>query len=431
MNAPAHFTVTLICTGLVAMAAHAAEQPSPIAALGLHGFADTRVGMRTQHDANQDDVSLAEARLQLDAQRYVGPVSAQFRADFLYDDMINGQPLDIEQGKGWIDLREANLQFSPMAMMDVKMGRQILTWGTGDLLFINDLFPKDYQAFFIGRDEQYLKAPSDAIITSVFHEWVNVDLVYTPRFDADRFISGERISFYSPLAGARVGQHDPVHAERPDDWLQDDEVALRLSRNLSGYEWALYAYHGYWKSPRGYNSDTGKATFPPMRSAGASMRGQMADGIGNVEVAYFDSIDDPNGDDPAVPNSEARLLLGYEREVVQNLTGSAQYYVEQLQDYAALRSTLPTGQRAGDETRHVVTLRLTKMLLSQNLALSLFTFYSPSDEDAFIRPRATYKATDNWSITAGGNVFLGEHEHTFFGQFEDNSNLYVGARYSF
>jgi hypothetical protein len=74
--------------------------------------------------------------------------------------------------------------------MDVKLGRQILTWGTGDLIFINDLFPKDWISFFIGRDTDYLKAPSDAIKVSLFGEQANLDIVYTPQFDSDRFIEG-------------------------------------------------------------------------------------------------------------------------------------------------------------------------------------------------------------------------------------------------
>ena len=36
---------------------------------------------------------------------------------------------------------------------DVKIGQQVLTWGTGDYVFLNDLFPKDYPSFFAGRSD--------------------------------------------------------------------------------------------------------------------------------------------------------------------------------------------------------------------------------------------------------------------------------------
>jgi len=36
-----------------------------------------------------------------------------------------------------------------------------------------------------------------------------------------------------------------------------------------------------------------------------------------------------------------------------------------------------------------------------------------------------------WVVDAGVNDFFGREEHSFFGQFENNSNIYVGVRYNF
>jgi len=395
-----------------------------ILGIDLHGFVDARAGVRTQSDPQQDDDPLGEIRLQLDAQRASKIATLQVRADFLYDGVADETEVDLETGDGWLDLREANALVSTWSSVDLKAGRQILTWGTGDLLFINDLFPKDWVSFLIGRDEEYLKAPSDALLVSLFPGWANLDLAYTPRFDPDRFVDGERLSFFNP-------SETTVDADRPDDWFTDDETAIRLSRNLAGYEVAAYGYRGFWKSPAGVDPPTGEATFPRLQTMGASARGQVADGIGNAEFGYYDSLDDRDGDDPFVRNRELRALLGYQRELAQDLTAGLQYYLEYMLDHEDYLATLADGQPAADEDRHVLTLRLTQQLLSQTLLLSLFTFYSPSDQDAYVRPMVAYKATDQWLLTAGANVFLGEERHTFFGQFEDNSNLYAGARYSF
>ena len=399
--------------------------------LSVHGFYDLRGGVRTQGDSNQGDETLGEARLQFDVQRDFDAATLQFRSDVLYDWVLNETKVQLEEGKGWVDVREANLLFSPVNMMDVKIGRQIVTWGTGDLIFINDLFPKDFQSFFVGRDEEYLKAPSDALFVSLFLDWVNFDVVYTPRFDADRFISGQRISFFNPAVGRHTGEDTPIRVNRPNDWFSDDEIALRLSRNVNGYELAGYAYRGYWKSPRGADPVTGSATFPMLQVFGASARGQIAGGIGHLEVGYYDSLNDRNGDDPLVPNREMQVLLGYQHELARDLTTTLQYYLEYKLDYDAFTRAIPESQPIADEDRHVVTARLTQLLWNQDLTLSLFAFYSPSDEDGYVRPTVSYKATDQWLLTAGGNIFLGNRQHTFFGQFEDNSNIYAGARYSF
>jgi hypothetical protein len=408
------------------------EQKEPFTLpLDLHGFWEVRFGARIQHDPHEKGVSIGESRLQLEWQRAISEALLSLKGDFVYDPVMDRYATNLERGEGWFDLREANLSLRPLSFLDMKIGRQVLTWGTGDLIFINDLFPKDWNSFLIGRDVEYLKAPSDAIKASLFSQAANLDIVYTPRFDPDRFIDGRRISYFNAMLGRRAGRDAVVRADIPDDWFTDDEIAARLFRNMGGYQAALYGYHGFWKSPGGMNPVTGHATFPELAAYGASLRGPMLSGIGNVEAGYYDSMDDRDGDNPFVNNSEFRFLAGYEKELARNFTGAVQYYLEHMMDHGSYRHTLPPGVTPRDEDRHVFTLRLTRLLMNQNLTLSLFTFYSPSDNDAYLRPNVNYKASDSWTVEAGGNIFIGEQDHTFFGQFERNSNLYMGARYSF
>ncbi len=397
----------------------------------LTGFWEARAGARTQTDPYEKDASLGETRLQLQAERAWDAATLRVTADFLYDPVLDRHAVDLETGQGWVDLRETYVLMRPLSMLDLKVGRQVLTWGTGDLLFINDLFPKDWNAFFIGRDAEYLKAPSDAIKASLFFPWANLDVLYVPRFDADRFIDGRRISYYSGILGRRAGRDAKIDPLRPDDWFADDEWAGRLYRTVGGVELALYAYDGFWKSPSGMDPASGRATFPRLTAYGASVRGPVGKGIANLEVGYYDSADDRDGDDPFVNNSEWRFLVGYEQELAQNFTAGLQYYVEHLVHHAAYERTLPAGAPARDAWRQVVTLRLTKLLLRQDLELSLFGYVSPSDEDAYVRGRIHYKLNDRWSAEIGTNVFWGDEAHTFFGQFEKNTNVYAGVRWSF
>jgi len=395
------------------------------------GFWEARIGARTQHDTRQKHMSLAETRLQLEIERQFQGILFRVKNDFLFDPVQDDYRNDLETGRGWLDLREAYAAFTPLDFMDVKVGRQILTWGTGDLVFINDLFPKDWNSFLIGRDMEYLKAPSDAAKASLFSGLANLDLVYTPAFDADRFIDGSRVTFWNPAAGGLTGRSMRVRAERPQHWFHDDEIALRLYRNIGGVELAAYGYRGFWKSPAGTNPVNGKATFPDLDVVGASARGNFLRGVANAEFGYLRSREDLNGRKPLVRNSEMRLLLGYEQEVARNLTAGAQWYVEHMLDYPDYRRNLPAGAKRADETRHVATLRLTKLMMSQNLRISVFTFYSPTDRDAFVLPNIHYKLSDRWSVEAGANLFAGEQPHTFYSQFGPNSNVYAAARFSF
>jgi len=339
----------------------------------------------------------------------------------------------LDRGEGWVDLRQANVLLSPVQWMDVKVGRQILTWGTGDLLFLNDNFPKDWQSYFIGRKVEYLKAPSDAAKFSIFTDVVNVDFVYTPQFDADRYITGQRLSYWNSLLLRRAGEDAVIDADRPNRWFRDDEFALRAHKTVDGIELAAYGYWGYWKRPLGVRPGNMRPYFPNLNVYGASVRGTLYGGVANFEGAYYDSLEDRAGDDPFVPNSEIRLLMGYSRdlpELMSDFSVGLQYYVEWMMNHDEYRRTLPPNTPAADRVRHLLTFRLTKLLMNQNLELSLFAYFSPSDQDAYLRPHVSYKIDDHWTVDFGGNVIFGKYDHTFFGQLERNSNVYFGIRYA-
>lgn len=397
--------------------------------LNISGFWDYRVGIRTQQDPNESQQSLHEMRLQLALQKEIASTVINITADFLADSTSSQHAVDLENGQGWIDLREANIVISPLSYMDLKLGRQILTWGTGDLIFINDLFPKDWQAFFIGRDLEYLKAPSDAIKASFFSDYVNLDIAYTPQFDADRSISGDKLSYYSPLSNSLVGDQHIIKPGKP----HADEIALRLYKNIGTNELALYAYHGFWKSPVGFDPINNTHRYPALRSVGASLRTPLWQGISNIELGYYDSYEHAARDNPFTPNSEARLLMGYEQELIQNLTISVQYYAEWMQHYDHYKASteLIGAKSKREEVRHVLTNRISLRTHQQNIAWSLFTFYSPTDNDGYVRPNIHYNYSDSWSLEAGGNFFIGQKESTFFAQFQKNNNLYASIRYGF
>lgn len=395
------------------------------------GFWEARWGQWQEDQRYLSRQPIAESRLHLATERAYNKATFNLSADLLYDNVSTEQDAKLESGQGWLDLRTANIVFSALANTDIRLGRQILTWGTGDLIFINDLFPKDWNSFLTGRDDSYLKAPSDAVKLSLFSNTVNLDLVYTPRFDADRYIDGERVSYYNASLGRIAGTDALVIAEKPAQWFEDDEFALRLYRNISAYEVALYGYSGFWKSPGGATPITGNAIFPRLNVYGASLRGPLLGGIVNGEWGYYDSIDDASGNNPLINNSEQRLLLGYEHELIANLTLAIQLYSTRMQNYDAYRQALPGALSATAQNRHEISTRVTWLALNQKLTTSLFLRYSASDKDYYLRPKFHYAVDDHWSYELGANIFYGEQADTFFGQFKHSDNIYAALRYGF
>jgi hypothetical protein len=393
---------------------------------GLVRFWDTRLGIRTQGDDLVDnDYTLAETRLRLEYEQQWQQAAFILKSDLLLDALADDRGIDIEKREGWLQLREVKLGLQPHSKVDMSLGRQVLTWGTGDLIFINDLFPKDFNSFFIGRAEEYLKSPVDALRVSAYFDLLNVDLVYSPRFDSNLYLDPQRLSFF----GSPGDPH--LRVDTPDEWFSDDEFYVRANRRLGSWELALYGYNGFWKGPEGFDLDRQVLVFPELAVYGASARGSLAGGILNVEYGYYDSKNAGlHGKDHAPP-SEQRLLLGYQRELARELTLGLQYYLTHIEDYGEYQYDRLPGSPHRDRNRHVVTARLSKLLMNQDLRLSLFAFLSPSDEDGYLRPQCHYKLDDWRSVEVGANVFFGKDNDTFFGQLRDNTNIYTAFRYDY
>ena len=395
---------------------------------GLYG------GRLDKNNPTATEQTVSETRLQLRAQHAGDNAEFFGRLDFLFDG-ADSSTYDWE-------LREGYLKFRPGSHFDIKVGRQVLTWGTGDLIFINDVFAKDYGSFFVGRDDQYLKAPQNALRAEYYSPLGELALVWSPRFEPNRLPTGERLSYYNPFVPGIVGTglsplfyFDPPQPE-PD--FRNGEIAARFSRNVAGFNGALYAYHGFYKNPLGATVmaiDDSTMTFlpyyPRLNLFGASLRGQVAGGILWLEGGYLDSRDDPSGDNPLIVNSSVTGLFGFERQIATNLTANLQWQIDYMLDYDMFAAQQAPGIFVRDRARHLVTSRITRLAMDENLTLSAFGFYSPSDEDTYVRLSANYKYSDEVTIAVGGNIFTGRYENTDFGRFQKNDNVYLKLTYNY
>lgn len=351
------------------------------------GFLEAGLGTRFDEDPLVDKRNtLEELRWRIESEWRPGKVTVGVRADAIYDAI---------ESKWDADFRDLTAAFSLGDTIDVKVGRQVQTWGTGDLVFLNDLFPKDFISFFAGRDDEYLKAPGNAARFTWYSDAINADFVWTPIFEPDIYLTGERFSFYSPQAGENIAPSPPFHAPEPDESFSNGEFALRLYRTVESTEYAVYAYRGFFKQP----------PFAEMNAYGASFRRPAGPGLFNIETSHYDSDTD-----------QTRFLLGYEWEAQPRFTVGLQYYLE---------------RNEAAKNRYMLTNRLTYRAGMDKYTWSLFTFYSPSDDDYYFRPQFTYRHSDEWSLTAGANLLGGDEAHTFFGQLDDASNAYVRVRYHY
>jgi hypothetical protein len=369
------------------------------------------------------DLLLAEERLRLDIFGWTEAIeaSARVKGDFVFDNVTE----EFDQ-----DLREAYLDYTK-GNFDFRLGRQIITWGVGDLLFINDVFPKDWVSFFSGRPLEYLKIGVDGSRSRYSSEIMNAEMIVIPFFEPDNLPSSNRFFLFDPFSAVPTRDE-----EKPDTTLENTELALRLYRRLGDFDVSAYMYKGFWRTP-GMRLDNPALPamltifYPPLFVYGLSAQKSALDGVVSFETGYYHSRDDEDGDDPMIPNSQIRFLFGYQRQIWEDFTAGVQYYGEIMEDHRAYENALPAGFPVQKEYRDTVTLRLEQLLKHQTLRLSLFTFYSPADNDYLIQPNVSYKFTDNLSTTLGANIFGGEKETTFLGQFDKDDNIYLTVRYDF
>lgn len=390
----------------------------------FHGFVQSNWSIRTTGVSRagllSDDLLLGEERLQLELERYSRRGTAGFflKVDIFHDALT--ERADLELRESYLDV-----VLDPVGL---RIGRQIMTWGVGDLIFINDVFPKDYAAFFSGRPLQYLKVGVDALKLDLFTAPVSAEIVLIPSFQPDRLPTADRFVLFDPFAGL------PRVEQRPRPSVSDAEVALRLYRRVAGADLSLYLYRGFQGSPAAKlapeaGPERVLLRFPRLNVFGASLERAGFNGVVSAEVGYYDSRD-AGASDPSVPNSELRGLIGYRRQLWPETQLGVQYYVEWMQDHDAYLASLSPDAGRRDEWRQVATLRYTQSLAYQTWQVGFFLFLGLSEADYLAIPEVRHRLTEDLWAALGANVFGGGRQD-LFGAFDPNDNVYLTVRYGF
>jgi hypothetical protein len=390
----------------------------------IHGFLQANYSARLTGlqppTSEGGDFLFGEERFQLRLDKSGEKGRLFIRSDFFHDAVANRPDLEV---------REAYADTS-IGVSDVRVGRQLLIWGTGDYLFINDVFAKDWGAFFSGRPVEYLRVPQDAAKLDLSAGGISAEIVAMPFFQADKLPSRDRFSQFDPFSGAARTTQEPGMRYGNTEW------AARIYGSAGGFDTALYLYHGFFRmsalQPNSMTTPTlVTETFPRLAVYGASTRGNALGGVVSVEIGYYDSLLNRDGLDSAIPNSSFRYLMGYQRQLWEDFTVGLQYYGEVMMQYSAYRTSVPTGFPFQDQHRQLATVRLTQFFWNQTLRVGLLAFYSPTDQDYYLIPEVRYSISDNLWVSATGNIFGGRRPTTLFGQLDANDNLAVTVRYEF
>ncbi len=390
------------------ISARAADAPE------IHGFLQAhtaaRLGGVDCPPGTVCDWPYNEQRLQLKAEGsgLEGALGYAGKLDLLNDAALGDSDLDV---------RELYADYNA-ERFTLRAGRQVITWGVADLLFINDTFPKDWVSFFGGLPLEYLKRGSDALRLDLYPDFADVQIVLA-RFRKDLLPDRDRFVLPGPDISAALDEPSEL------------EAGLRISRYFGSWDGAMYLSRTHYRAPAlSQTAGQWRGEFPRLNAYGASLSGPLWNGVLSLEAGYYDSAEDPDGTDPAVENSQTRLLFGYSRQIAEDTTLGVQAYAEWMHDHDAYLDTLPAGFPERDELRTVATLRFTQFHMHQTLRLGLFAFWGVSEGDGYLIPSVRYAFSDALWGEVGANVFVGERSGQF-GVLGDNDNIYATLRYAF
>lgn len=412
---------TRIAVAMTALAFAATSEAVASTQYELGGFAQASYGVRTWPTnsctpAQVCRFMLGEERLQLKLQAHTeGEVDAAFTGitDLIHDDVL---------GESRLDPRELYVELSRGRLM-VRVGRQVITWGTGDLFFVNDIFPKDWESFYLGRPFEYFKVASDGLRVLL----APLDAVVLPRFTADALPPGARF-----LGTADAQPNQPVSGGPPPFTFHNVEAALRIYGSSQSWDGNLYASKTFYRTPSvdADNSGALHMRYPPLVVVGASAVGPFLGGVANVEAGAYYSRSNLLATRTQLPFNTARALLGYARPLWEDGTLSAQVFTETILQYKSYRAALPAGQPAHKRVHPMGSLRFTQALFEQTLQLNLLAVYAASPSEGFVNATARYSFNDAVWAEVGMNFFGGNSSGNF-GMFRRDSNAFLNTRYAF
>lgn len=377
--------------------------------VSVNGFLQANYSANTaEENPDAGDYKWSDERVRIKLNASKEPVDLLIKADALYDNI---------ESNADVELREGYLNSSGESW-DVRAGRQVITWGIGDLIFINDIFPKDHEAFYSGRPMEYLKKGVDGIKLGAYPGDASIDAVYVPFFTPDTFPRSDRFHSSANIKG-----------EKPASTPKNAETALRAYGNAKGIDIAAYYYNGYYRMPA-FDMMTGGYYYPELVAYGMSAEGRLVGGIAGMEAGYYDSKSDRRGEYPFVENSSTKLLIAYKRQILADFSIGLQYYTTYMRDYDDYEKYLPLDMPHADRRYQLASLRLTSLHMNQSLRLSMFAFYGISEGDYLLNPEVQYKFNDSVWASVGGNVFGGKKSGRF-GMLDKNDNVYLQARYEF
>jgi len=325
-----------------------------------------------------------------------------------------------------IQFREAFMEYTANNW-GFKAGRQIIIWGKADGLKITDIISPMDLTEFLAQDYDDIRMPVNGIVLNTFGNNWKLDLVWIPLFE----------SYILPDANNPWGIDYSEYgitldeANEPEFNLSNMEYGGKLSFYLSGIDFDISALHTWNKAPvySYYYDSTSTFHMKPehhrMGFIGLGFSKALnafilrGEGAFNFDKSFTPNIN--NYDEGILKRNSINYLVGIDWYPGNEWTITGQFSDEYILDY--------TNEIDLPEHTMISTFGISKKIFRSTLSLSTFGYIDIKEGEFFKRTSVDYSVSDNIHIIGGVDLFYGD-EGTF-GQYEDNSQMWIKAKFNF
>jgi len=357
-----------------------------------------------------DNLDFSEAKNTFDLKaEYYGDISA-LNAE-VYLNSTDTDELEIGVKELYMDLY--------FDSVDIRIGKQQIIWGKADGVFITDVVsPKDLSDFIL-PDFDEVRMGVTALKADWYLDAVDLELVWVQMFTPS----------IAPGSGTLWGVSAPLTVDTfyfPDNTLENSEVFAKFSYMGSAIDVELMGGYMWDDLPAAYFDGVGiSSDYHRVALAGGSFSTDIAGLIVRGEGAYYAGKNFTVKPESLPASLVEKDFINYMVGLDYSLAGinlGTQFIQEIVLDY---EDTIVLN----DEFKLTMTFVVAKSFLNETLMLEFFSYVGLTNEDALLRPKATYDLADGLEWIVGADIFIGDSGD--FGQYDDNDLIYTKIKYSF
>ncbi len=392
------------------------------------GFLESRHGIQVQ---SPNDTLASETFVRLEGAAYTDALYAFASVD-VSENHLMGDDSGLLLHEAYVDAAFGNL--------DLRMGRQIIIWGSSDATRITDqISPMDLSEY-ITRSFDEIRMGVDAV--NLRYTWASgtTQFIWITRYrraespptDSPWYL-GDASQGKDVLPGPDSDPRDQTGTTFFDNGPSDSELALKHSLFLSGFDISLSHFYTWTDQPLYvFETDTSNAILARPRVLRQNITGlefckPFGENVLRMEAAWFwkDPVQTRPELSGIVKRSRFKWLVGLDWYPGDQWTIALEYAEQHILNHE-LGMFEPSVQRQ-------IFIRGSKKVFREKLTLTGMVYFNPRVRDSLTRISGDYTPVDDLVFSLGLDVFTGGvgGRRGNYSPYDDKDQIWARIKYYF